>query len=76
MKNKKHLNVYDFVRESFRLMRIRPVILMFILIALPIIYLIVYATGGIKFVYSHSMYIPIVLPGFIMGCFLVQSQVF
>ena len=69
MKNKKHLNVYDFVRESFRLMRIRPVILMFILIAFPIIYLIVYATGDIKFVYSHSMYIPIVLAGIYYGMF-------
>lgn len=31
------------------------------------VYLLVYFTGGIKFVYSHSMYIPIVLAGFIYG---------
>lgn len=31
------------------------------------VYLLVYHTGGIKFVYSHSMYIPIVLAGFIFG---------
>lgn len=31
------------------------------------VYLLVYYTGGIKFVYSHSMYIPIVLAGFIFG---------
>lgn len=31
------------------------------------VYLLVYQTGGIKFVYSHSMYIPIVLAGFIFG---------
>ena len=31
------------------------------------VYIIVYTTGGIKFVYSHSMYIPILLSGFILG---------
>jgi len=29
--------------------------------------LIVYRTGGIKFVYSHSMYIPVLLSGFVFG---------
>ena len=31
------------------------------------VYIIVYMTGGIKFVYSHSMYIPILLSGFVFG---------
>src|SRR5690606_42081951 len=31
------------------------------------IYLLVYMTGGIKFVYSHSMYVPILLAGFLYG---------
>ncbi|MDX9952442.1 MAG: bifunctional diguanylate cyclase/phosphodiesterase [Methylophilaceae bacterium] len=31
------------------------------------IYLLVYMTGGIKFVYSHSMYVPILLSGFLFG---------
>lgn len=31
------------------------------------IYWLVYVTGGIKFVYSHSMYIPILLSGFLLG---------
>ncbi len=31
------------------------------------VYIIVYTTGGIKFVYSHSMYIPILLSGFVLG---------
>lgn len=28
---------------------------------------LVYATGGIKFVYSHSMYLPVVAAGFLFG---------
>lgn len=31
------------------------------------IYWLVEATGGIKFVYSHAMYIPILLSGFLLG---------
>ena len=31
------------------------------------VYLLVYATGGIKYVYSHSMYLPIVLAGMVYG---------
>lgn len=34
---------------------------------LPIIYLVVYATGGVKYVFSHSMYIPIVIAGITYG---------
>src|SRR5690606_40497347 len=29
--------------------------------------LLVHMTGGIKFVYSHSMYVPILLSGFLFG---------
>lgn len=36
-------------------------------VAVPGVYLLVYMTGGIKFVYSHTMYIPIVLIGVIFG---------
>lgn len=32
-----------------------------------LVYALVYVTGGIKYVYSHSMYIPILLAGFIFG---------
>jgi EAL domain-containing protein (putative c-di-GMP-specific phosphodiesterase class I)/GGDEF domain-containing protein len=35
--------------------------------AIVIIAYVVYATGGIKFVFSHSMYLPILLSGFIYG---------
>jgi EAL domain-containing protein (putative c-di-GMP-specific phosphodiesterase class I)/GGDEF domain-containing protein len=31
------------------------------------VYALVYMTGGIKYVYSHSMYIPILLSGFTLG---------
>ena len=34
---------------------------------MPAIYFFVYATGGIKYVYSHTMYIPIVLAGVVLG---------
>ncbi|MFA7010953.1 MAG: EAL domain-containing protein, partial [Bacilli bacterium] len=39
----------------------------FVLIALPAIYFLVYYTGGIKYVYSHTMYIPIILSGLFFG---------
>ncbi|MEX2524927.1 MAG: EAL domain-containing protein [Gammaproteobacteria bacterium] len=38
-----------------------------ILVMIGTVYLLVYYTGGIKYVYSHSMYIPIILSGFIFG---------
>jgi|GEM_PF-1120981 len=38
-----------------------------IALMLPLVYWFVYATGGIKYVYSHSMYIPILLAGIIFG---------
>lgn len=33
----------------------------------PLVYILVYYTGGIKYVYSHTMYIPIVLVGVLFG---------
>ncbi|MDY0096415.1 MAG: bifunctional diguanylate cyclase/phosphodiesterase [Candidatus Vecturithrix sp.] len=38
-----------------------------LLIAIAGIATIVYQTGGIKYVYSHAMYIPILFAGFILG---------
>lgn len=40
-----------------------PILFIFVLA----VYCLVYTTGGIKFVYSHSMYIAILLSGFILG---------
>ncbi|MFW5864512.1 MAG: EAL domain-containing protein [Candidatus Izemoplasmataceae bacterium] len=34
---------------------------------LPLVYGFVYVTGGIKYVYSHSMYVPIILGGIFFG---------
>lgn len=39
----------------------------FLLVLMGMVYALVYKTGGIKFVYSHSMYIPILLSGFVFG---------
>jgi diguanylate cyclase len=50
-----HLRVIKFIMA--------PLFLIFV----GIVYIFVYTTGGIKFVYSHSMYLPIVLSGFVFG---------
>ncbi len=41
--------------------------IIFIVVSLPSIYVIVYFTGGIKYVFSHSMYLPILIAGIILG---------
>ncbi len=41
--------------------------MIFVVVSLPLIYLLVYFTGGIKYVYSHTMYVPILVAGFILG---------
>ena len=45
----------------------RVLIIIFIILSMPLIYSLVYFTGGIKFVYSHTMYIPIIIGGFFLG---------
>jgi|GEM_PF-448250 len=35
--------------------------------AVPLVYLLVYRTGGIKYVYSHTMYLPIIAAGIFFG---------
>lgn len=56
---------YLWLYRHRRLLRIFAAVL---LIAFAIgVYLLVYMTGGIKFVYSHSMYVPILLSGFLFG---------
>ncbi|MDY0402526.1 bifunctional diguanylate cyclase/phosphodiesterase [Sulfurovum sp.] len=42
-------------------------VVLVILILMTGVYALVYQTGGIKFVYSHSMYIPILLSGLVFG---------
>ncbi|MBN2540395.1 MAG: hypothetical protein JXB08_02600 [Bacilli bacterium] len=50
------------IRKNYRI-----VTMVLIVVSMPLIYLFVYYTGGIKYVYSHTMYIPILLAGFILG---------
>lgn len=42
-------------------------VLGFIIISFPLIYAFVYYTGGIKYVFSHTMYVPILLTGAFFG---------
>lgn len=55
----------QFLNKSYRPIHLFS--LLFIIVALPLIYLIVHLTGGIKYVYSHSMYIPILIAGIVFG---------
>ena len=38
-----------------------------VIASLPLIYLLVYKTGGIKYVFSHTMYLPIIFAGIFWG---------
>lgn len=55
------------VIEDWEALIKRPFMMILIAIGLPAIYFTVYFTGGIKYVYSHSMYIPIILAGIFYG---------
>lgn len=46
---------------------IRRLMIPILLTSAALVYLLVFLTGGIKYVYSHSMYIPILLAGFVFG---------
>lgn len=56
-----------FHRVFLRSQRVARFIFPVFLCAIAIIAYVVYMTGGIKFVFSHSMYLPILLAGFIYG---------
>lgn len=59
------MRLFEWLSQHIRGIRIAMVP---VLIALVCgVYTLVYATGGIKFVYSHSMYLPIMLAGFVFG---------
>lgn len=53
--------------EDWIALKRNPFIMIFILSLLPLVYIFVYSTGGIKYVFSHSMYIPIILAGIFYG---------
>ena len=51
------MRLFEWLSQHIRGIRIAMVPLLIILVCS--VYALVYATGGIKFVYSHSMYLPI-----------------
>jgi EAL domain-containing protein (putative c-di-GMP-specific phosphodiesterase class I) len=53
----------QFIKKYHKSLLIIVIVLLF-----PLIYAFVYYTGGIKYVYSHTMYIPILLTGIFFGC--------
>ena len=53
---------FNWIKQHYKVVTIVLVVL-----SLPAVYAFVYFTGGIKYVYSHTMYIPILLAGFILG---------
>lgn len=55
-------NLVEFIKIHHR-----KLLMLFIALALPGIYAFVYFTGGIKYVYSHTMYIPILIAGIVFG---------
>lgn len=58
----------ELIEEFVLRLRSSPAaVLLVIVLAVVVVYLFVYATGGIKYVYSHSMYLPILLGGFAFG---------
>ena len=67
MQHKKGRKSLKFIIDDWIAIKKNPYILFLIIILLPLIYFLVYSTGGIKFVYSHSMYIPIILAGIFYG---------
>ena len=67
MQHKKSRKSLKFIIDDWIAIKKNPYILFLIIILLPLIYFLVYSTGGIKFVYSHSMYIPIILAGIFYG---------
>jgi diguanylate cyclase len=67
MKTRKKINRIMFIFDDWIELKKNPYIMILILSLLPLIYFFVYSTGGIKYVYSHTMYIPIILAGIFYG---------
>ncbi|MBD3653273.1 bifunctional diguanylate cyclase/phosphodiesterase [Kangiella sp.] len=59
------IQVFDWIGRHKK--TIQAYIIPGLVVLAGLVYALVYATGGIKYVYSHSMYIPILLAGFIFG---------
>ncbi len=52
----------EFTHKNYKIFALIGIIIM-----LPLVYLLVYYTGGIKYVFSHTMYLPILLAGILLG---------
>jgi EAL domain-containing protein (putative c-di-GMP-specific phosphodiesterase class I)/GGDEF domain-containing protein len=59
------IRLFEWIDQHRRVIKIlmAPLLVIFV----GAVYIFVYMTGGIKFVYSHSMYLPILLSGFVFG---------
>lgn len=70
MKISKDRKNLKFIINDWIAIKKNPYIFFLIIALMPLIYFLVYSTGGIKFVYSHSMYIPIILAGIFYGPYI------
>lgn len=61
----KTIRMFQWIEKKRFTLRIVTTLITLLLLAA--IYLFVYKTGGIKFVFSHSMYLPILLSGCVFG---------
>jgi diguanylate cyclase len=63
----KKTSMINHLERQFERKKVRIIIRLSILLSMPAIYFLVYYTGGIKYVFSHTMYIPIILAGILFG---------
>jgi EAL domain-containing protein (putative c-di-GMP-specific phosphodiesterase class I)/thiamine transporter ThiT len=56
------MSIVNVLKKNYRI-----IALVVVTALVPLVYLLVYATGGIKYVFSHTMYIPILLAGMFFG---------
>ncbi|MDD4184445.1 MAG: EAL domain-containing protein [Candidatus Izemoplasmatales bacterium] len=56
------MSIINVLKKNYRI-----IALVVVTALVPLVYLLVYATGGIKYVFSHTMYIPILLAGMFFG---------
>lgn len=59
------IRFFEWIDEHLRTVRIFMAPTFLFLVAA--VYMFVYATGGSKFVYTHVMYVPVLLAGFLFG---------
>ena len=65
--NPKKKKRFILLLDDWNALKKNPLTMIGIVSMLIFIYFLVYITGGIKYVYSHTMYIPIILAGIFYG---------